>query len=297
MSDPVWVLNLDGDDELRDGRPRDVHAALERRPLLLEALAPLLGGGSHLARGARALQGALGLAFCATPSARARLLAAGARPAPTPDLAVLRHVADRRFAAALPGGIPGALVAKEVADVERALADPGHEGFVLKRLFGFAGRGRRLAPPGPLDAATAAFVARALDADGALVVEPWMVRTGDFGIHGFLEQGGAVAGALHLGRVTVQTVSGAGTWQASRLASEEDLPSPLADRLRALALDGANALRDAGYFGPFGLDAIRWRGEGGERLGRCEINARYTMGWALGMGELRPDLSSIPRSP
>jgi hypothetical protein len=23
---------------------------------------------------------------------------------------------------------------------------------------------------------------------------------------------------------------------------------------------------------------------------RCEINARYSMGWAIGMGEMRPDL-------
>ena len=41
------------------------------------------------------------------------------------------------------------------------------------------------------------------------------------------------------------------------------------------------ALHEAGYFGPYGVDAFRWRDE----LDRpqlhalSEVNARYTMGW------------------
>jgi hypothetical protein len=54
----------------------------------------------------------------------------------------------------------------------------------------------------------------------------------------------------------------------------------------------AQALLEAGYFGPFGIDAFRWVDRAGvERFNpRCEINARYSMGWAVGMGSRRPDL-------
>jgi hypothetical protein len=49
-------------------------------------------------------------------------------------------------------------------------------------------------------------------------------------------------------------------------------------------------LRDHGYFGPFGIDGFRWRWAGRTGLRpRCEINARYTIGWAIGMGDRRPD--------
>ena len=46
----------------------------------------------------------------------------------------------------------------------------------------------------------------------------------------------------------------------------------------------ARALSGAGYFGPFGVDAFTYR----DRVGnvcvqpRSEINARYTMGFAVG---------------
>ena len=48
----------------------------------------------------------------------------------------------------------------------------------------------------------------------------------------------------------------------------------------------AEALGKIGYFGPFNLDAFAWKGDdGGRRFNpRCEINARYSMGWAVGLG-------------
>ena len=46
------------------------------------------------------------------------------------------------------------------------------------------------------------------------------------------------------------------------------------------------ALAGAGYFGPFGIDAYRYRDRAGAlRLQpRSEINARYSMGFAVGLG-------------
>ena len=51
----------------------------------------------------------------------------------------------------------------------------------------------------------------------------------------------------------------------------------------------AGALCAAGYFGPFGLDAYTYRGGDGIVClqPRSEINARYSMGFALGFGPER----------
>jgi hypothetical protein len=57
----------------------------------------------------------------------------------------------------------------------------------------------------------------------------------------------------------------------------------------------AEALIRAGYFGPFGIDGYRWKDEHGTlRFNpRTDINARYSMGWAVGMGSRRPDLETL----
>ena len=49
----------------------------------------------------------------------------------------------------------------------------------------------------------------------------------------------------------------------------------------------AGALHAAGYFGPFGIDAYRYAdAHGRTRWNPCgELNARYTMGYALGMAD------------
>jgi hypothetical protein len=49
----------------------------------------------------------------------------------------------------------------------------------------------------------------------------------------------------------------------------------------------AEALRGAGYFGPFGIDAFRYLdAQNVERFHPLgEINARYSMGWLIGMAE------------
>ncbi len=61
--------------------------------------------------------------------------------------------------------------------------------------------------------------------------------------------------------------------------------------LRAELARVGRALHEAGYFGAFGVDAFTWTDGATTSLRtRCEINARYSMGWATGMGPARPDL-------
>jgi len=58
--------------------------------------------------------------------------------------------------------------------------------------------------------------------------------------------------------------------------------------LLSVGYDVASALKSAGYVGPFGLDAFRWRAVSGELHFHAlsEINARFTLGWACGMQSL-----------
>jgi hypothetical protein len=86
-------------------------------------------------------------------------------------------------------------------------------------------------------------------------------------------------------------IDAAGAWQATRRTRPEELEVPERDALLREAHHTAAALHGAGYFGPFGIDAFRWRHHGAPRFqARCDVNARYTMGWAVGMGAARPDL-------
>lgn len=278
----AWILNLDADDELAGSAPRDVFAALERLPALERALRPLVGDGVVLHRGDRAPAFARGCAFCPTPSALAALASAGADLPAAPPRDVLRALADRRFALALPGGVPGAVAVNsdtEAADVIARLgADLG--AWVLRRVWSFAGRGQLLGRGRDLGEPARRFVARALAEDGALVAAPWLDRIADVAIHGLLD----ASGAFTLGCPTVQEATPAGAWTGSRRAGPDDLVEAEEAILRALAGEAAVALARAGYAGPFGVDAFRFRDGERTRLVRCEINPRFTMGWALGMG-------------
>ena len=99
----------------------------------------------------------------------------------------------------------------------------------------------------------------------------------DCALHGWLDEDGSAT----FGRPTVQEVDDTGAWQSSRLAREGELTATEVERLSSEAKRAADALHAAGYFGPFGLDGFRYRGE--QFQPRCEINARYSMGWAIGM--------------
>ncbi|HEU4538255.1 MAG TPA: hypothetical protein VFS00_29240, partial [Polyangiaceae bacterium] len=94
------------------------------------------------------------------------------------------------------------------------------------------------------------------------------------------------AGACRLGAPTEQRCDERGAWVDSRVAPAGALADAERRALADAGAKAAEALHRAGYFGPFNLDAFRWRGpDGAPRFNpRCEINARYSMGWAVGMG-------------
>jgi hypothetical protein len=58
----------------------------------------------------------------------------------------------------------------------------------------------------------------------------------------------------------------------------------------------ATAIHDAGYFGPFGIDAYRYAANRETRFcGLSEINARYTMGFVTGFPRPPNELILAPQ--
>ena len=296
-AEPVaWVMNLDAEDELARG---GAHTPTEVMKARIERLLPRLAGlirpedrvvwpGS-----ARVEHGLWGRAWCPTRWARTQLEHAGLRVPRAPSVEVLRRVNHRRFAHELGQALPSAGWAVNTEQLTSLLAATDAlrklsvEGcWLIKRPLGYAGRGRKRLRPGQLTEADQAWLEASLrDGDG-LQVEPLVARELDCALHGWLAEDGQCA----FGQLTLQRVDATGAWESTDPAPAGTLTE---DERSALTSEGrrtAAALHAAGYFGPFGLDAFRWRAPDGQLhfQPRSEVNARYSMGWATGLGVFRP---------
>ncbi|HEX6886060.1 MAG TPA: hypothetical protein VF530_21980 [Planctomycetota bacterium] len=294
MSAPrLWVLNLDAEHELEAGRSYTPSAHL--RALVVRQSRRLLGSlvrSTDLVLGEEApseaqrerLRGLAGVAWSPTPRALARLAAAGAVLPPTPPVAVLRTVNARPFAAAVRAPLARASFAKHVAatldEVLALLARPAACGWLVRRTFGAAGRGRRRMAVGRPDAGEQAWLVASLRR-GPLVLEPWVQVTREFTRSGLVRPDGSLA----LSRPCFQETTPSGAWTRTQPAERGAVSRADDAQLEeALAAAGA-ALARAGYVGPYGIDAFHHRSASGEVLNPLsEINARYTMDFATAFG-------------
>jgi hypothetical protein len=283
----AWVLNFDAERELEaNGSPSTPSADVRARMTNLASCVGLLsegdivlGSGKPIAAGERYA----GMAWCPTPTALDAMARAGVGVPRAPAFHVLRRVNARRFASELGQTLPGALYATTLAEVADAVARDTISGeWLLKRAFGFAGRGRRKVHQGELSPADRSWVAASLARSDGLQVEPWVRRAADFALHGFVDD----RGELRLGEVTRQVCNEHGAWCKTILASPADLDIAERRALITATEAAAFALVAEGYFGPFGVDAFRWHdGKTSTAFNaRSEINARFSMGWAHGMG-------------
>jgi len=232
-----------------------------------------------------AARGLRGLAWSPTPGALALLARAGAGVPDAPPLEVLTRVNSRKFSAELGQTLPGAQFVQNEAALKAVLASASAEALCLKEAFSTSGSGRRIVAVGALSPDNEAWARRALR--HGLQIEPWVSRLGDYAIHGYVD----ASARLTLGVPCKQHLSKDGRWQRSERAASGDLNETERRALYAEAERVADALRSVGYHGPFNLDAFRYVTQDGPAFNaRCEINARYTMGWAIGMNGSRPDL-------
>ena len=279
MTGFAWVLNLDADFELtRAGYTTSdkLRADLARNGASARALLGPDDVEIAPTTGKRAGAGYIGRAFCPTPRALRQLIAAGAQPEPAPPLAVLRLVNHRHFAHTLAMGLPHQRYAATRPALDAILAID-QEPWLLKRPLTFAGRGQ-LRPSHPPTPKENSWIDKSLRSDG-LLVEPLVVPTCEVSLHGFIWRDGRHA----LGRICAQSVSPSGVYLRIALATDNTLEPHEREAFTAAATRVATALHAAGYFGPFGIDGYRYTGAWGD--GFCalsEINARYTLGFAVG---------------
>jgi hypothetical protein len=280
----AWVLNLDADLELAAGSgyspTNAVRGAMAKH---VERLAASLLGPDDIrvdeASAPESAKGYEGRAFCPTPRAIALLVRAGASPVAHPPVSVLREVNGRAFCAALGPTLPDGAFVHDLAAAEALVARTPAVGrqWRAKRAFGMSGRGQRRIAPGAITDADRAFFRSAIDSDHGVMIEPDVPIVRELAIHGELEANGV----LQLGQLVEQRCDVHGQWLETTPASTpDDTRAALEDEARRVA----SALFAAGYFGPFGIDAFEYRDlEDVVRLQpRSEINARYSMGFAVG---------------
>ncbi len=186
---------------------------------------------------------------------------------------VVDHVNHRRFAFELGPTLPGARWIESVDELA-----PSHEQWVLKAPMGASGRGQLRRRGTEIDAATRTRIQRLLDRHGELLYEPWLDRDDDFGYLGLVSRSGVELLGGH--RLLIDAT---GVFRGVELDPDIDIAA-----LREAATRAGEALRLAGYHGPFGIDAFVWRdATGGEHLHTmCEINARLSFGHiARALGE------------
>ncbi|MBK8177492.1 MAG: hypothetical protein IPK67_01010 [Planctomycetes bacterium] len=308
----AWVLNLDAEHELgaRGAYAPTRHladlSAREGRRLLGELVLPgdvvvteeLLAQGGAEASRARELPG---YAWSPTPRALTLLRRAGARPVQGPELSVLRAVNARDFAARVREPHAGGSFEKHVAlDLDTALsllARPARGGWLARRTFGAAGRGRRRLAAGRPSESELAWLAASLRI-GPLVIEPWVTVTVEYTRSAWVGPRGEVS----ISPPCFQATTAHGAWTRTELAERGGVGREDDRRLEEMVEAAGRALFTAGYFGPFGIDAYRHRRPDGAGEGvasvlnpMSEINARFTMDWATAMaGRVPPSLPEVP---
>lgn len=280
----AWVLNLDADVELSRPVGYNPTARVQQNLELYRAKITALLGETDVCLPDVALdrptyRGYVGRAWCPTPRALRLLAASGAEVPKAPPLACLQRVASRRFNAELGQSLPGACYVTDAAHLHRLVAtERGPRGCVLKRNFGFAGRGQRRIS-GALQPDDERWVAQAL-AQGGLQFEPWVDLEQEVALHGYLQESGAVT----FGAICGQRTDARGAWLESFRLGRGVLAPQCETELFTCARHVADALHTEGYFGPFGIDAfVYWDGQQRAFNPKSDVNPRYTMGYAVGM--------------
>jgi hypothetical protein len=154
----------------------------------------------------------------------------------------------------------------------------------VKHAFGVAGRNQQVVGVSALGAGSLSFVRTGL-AGGGVQIEPNVAIDAEYALHGVI----ASDGSLRTGALVRQRCDSRGAWIGTEPIADREALGDVRERVAEESRRVADALRGSGYFGPFGLDAYTYRDRGGTiRLQpRGEINARYSMGFAIGFG--RPD--------
>ncbi len=202
------------------------------------------------------------------------------------DSAIAAAVHHRAFCLQVAGelgcALPEARMVESLAELDRLLSSSrAPRSWVLKAPLSASGRDRYIERAGPeiSDLKSRRTLEGLFEHHGPLLFEPWMDRTADFGVAALLTESGLRIVGIHGQRVDVKG-------QFAGIDLQPVLSGAERDRLLETVEAVAAALRRAGYAGPFGIDAWRYRNDRGVELLHPlgEINARMTFGlvaWTL----------------
>ena len=280
----AFVLNLDADLELGSSDYRSTRTTRDAIRLHARTLAEtLLRPGDRCVDASDpdgSCAGMIGRAFSPTPSALAELKRVAAIVPDSPSIEVLRRVCRRDFAYL--HELDDALCsndAETVLEHLRSRLAPGIS-FRLKRVRGMAGRGHRV-----VRELLTEHDERFVRMSEGLVVEPEVTIEDEFSLHGFLRPDGHFVS----GDLVRSTVDGRGVWRETMPIDPRSVDAETRSAISASFEQASELLGTAGYFGPFGIDAFVYRDGARSRLRtRGEVNARYSMGWAIGMRRVNP---------
>ncbi len=196
-----------------------------------------------------------------------------------PLSAAVRAGNSRRFSAGLERewqvGLDGAHEVHSLHQLAERIADRGPVArWVVKAEFGMSGR-ERLRGCGELTQQNCNWAVKRIESDGAVFLEPWVERLDEVGIQLEVPR----AGSPKLIGVTPMLGDGRGQYSGSWFATTEPDDETWAPAIE-IARNAARRLQELGYFGPVGIDAMRYRAADGTTRIRPlqDINARWTMG-------------------
>jgi hypothetical protein len=173
-------------------------------------------------------------------------------------------------------GLGAAAVVASVEDLEKALdALPPNSAWVLKCEHGAAARERIIGQRPPPTPQALAWIRSRLSNDARLYFEPWVDRISEAGLQWSIP----AAGTPELVGVTPLLCEQIGRYLGSQYATGTVFQDEWADAID-LSRRAAECVQHTGYFGPLGIDAMRYRDANGEARVRPlqDINARWTMG-------------------
>jgi hypothetical protein len=211
----------------------------------------------------------------------AELERAGRRAALRPDLEVVRRVNSRAFSVGLEeefgcGLVGGAFVTDEEslrAALQDGEGDVQIASHVLKANYSNSARERLIVRGGRLSDAEWNWARRRLA--GGIAVEPWVKIESEAGVQWEIPH----EGEPELLGVTQLITDSEGRYRGSVFSAGDEFEAEWGDAIDA-GRAAVNRIAAAGYFGPVGFDACRWREASGALRLRplMDVNARWTLG-------------------
>jgi hypothetical protein len=163
--------------------------------------------------------------------------------------------------------------------------------WLIKANFGASGRERIVGSGRPADAMQQ-WIEKRFSRDGAVFVEPYLDSVEEAGIQWELPRGSSPP---ELMGVVPLLSDDRGQYRGSVIPHGSDVPEQWRVSVE-ISRRAAEYAQSLGYFGPLGIDAMRYRDAAGKIHDRPlqDINARWTMGrLALGWRDLIPENETL----